>query len=83
MYDRKLLETLLSIHSPSGYELELQKALIKETKDIFDEVITQNNYNVIHVLNPKSETKILLAAHIDEVGMIINKINAWNFTIIC
>ncbi|MBR6516216.1 MAG: hypothetical protein IKT40_05100 [Bacilli bacterium] len=76
MYDRKLLETLLSIHSPSGYELELQKALIKETKDIFDEVITQNNYNVIHVLNPKSETKILLAAHIDEVGMIINKINA-------
>ena len=34
MYDRKLLETLLSIHSPSGYELELQKALIKETKDI-------------------------------------------------
>ena len=50
--------------------------LIEATKDIFDEVITQQNYNVVHVLNPKSDVKILLAAHIDEVGMVINKINA-------
>ena len=59
MNDRKLLELLLSTHSPSGYELNIQKKLIEATKDIFDEVITQQNYNVVHVLNPKSETKIL------------------------
>ena len=76
MNDRKLLELLLSTHSPSGYELNIQKKLIEATKDIFDEVITQQNYNVVHVLNPKSETKILFAAHIDEIGMVINKINA-------
>ena len=75
MNDRKLLELLLSTHSPSGYELNIQKKLIEATKDIFDEVITQQNYNVVHVLNPKSETKILFAAHIDEIGMVINKIN--------
>lgn len=75
MNDRKLLELLLSTHSPSGYELNIQKKLIEATKDIFDEVITQQNYNVVHVMNPKSETKILFAAHIDEIGMVINKIN--------
>ncbi len=76
MNDRKLLEMLVSTHSPSGYELNIQKKLIEATKDIFDDVITQQNYNVIHVLNKDAETKILLAAHIDEIGMVINKINS-------
>ena len=30
------------------YELNIQKKLIEATKDIFDEVITQQNYNVVH-----------------------------------
>ena len=75
-HDRKILEMLLSTHSPSGYELNIQKKLIEETKDLFHEVITQQNYNCIHVINPQSKTKILFAAHIDEIGMVINKINS-------
>ncbi len=76
MKDRKLLETLLETPSPSGYEIDIQKKLIDELKEIDDTVIKQQNCNVVHVLNPNSETRILFAAHIDEIGLYIKKINA-------
>lgn len=69
------LEQLLTTHSPSGYEIKTQKLLMNELKEIKDAVITNQNGNVIHIINQDAKTKILLAAHIDEVGLIINKIN--------
>ncbi len=69
------LEQLLKTHSPSGYEINIQKLLMEELKDIKDDVITSQNGNVVHILNKNAKTRILLAAHIDEIGLIINKIN--------
>lgn len=75
MENKELLEMLLSTPSPSGYELNMQKKLIEYMKDVDEEVITSENYNVVHVLNPNAKTKILFSAHIDEIGVVINKIN--------
>lgn len=74
MLDKTLLEKLLSTHSPSGYEINIQKLLIKELQQVADGVITNQNLNVIHYLNKEAKTKILFAAHIDEIGAVINKI---------
>lgn len=74
MQDKSLLEKLLSTHSPSGYELKIQKMLINELKEVADGLITNQNLNVVHYLNKEAETKILFAAHIDEIGAVINKI---------
>lgn len=74
MENKELLELLLSTPSPSGYELNIQKKVIEYMNGVSDKVITQSNYNVIHVLNEHAKTKILLCSHIDEIGLVINKI---------
>lgn len=73
---RELLYKLLKTPSPSGSELNIQKLVIEEMKDISDKVITHHNYNVINVINPESPTKILLCGHIDEISLYIEKINS-------
>lgn len=72
--NKKLFEKLLKTPSISGKELYIQKMLIEELKDIDDEVITHHSYNTIHVINKDSNIKVLLAAHIDEIGLIIEEI---------
>lgn len=71
---RELLYKMLETPSPSGSELNIQKMIINEMKDISDEVITHHNFNVINVINPSSNTKILLCGHIDEIGLYIEKV---------
>mgnify|MGYP003294425840 CR=1 FL=1 len=73
---RELLYKLLKTPSPSGAELNIQKLVIEEMKDVADKVITHHNYNIINVINPDSPTKILLCGHIDEISLYIEKINS-------
>lgn len=74
--DKKFFEKLLTTPSVSGKELYMQKLLIEELKDIDDEVITHHSYNTIHVVNKESKIKVMLAAHIDEIGLIIEEIQS-------
>ena len=70
----ELFEKLLTTPSISGKELHMQKLLIEELKDVDDEVITHHSYNTIHVVNKESNIKVMLAAHIDEIGLIIEQV---------
>ena len=70
-----LLYKLLKTPSPSGHELEIQKLIIEEMKDISECCYKQQNLNVINGINPESNVKILLSGHIDEISLIIEKIN--------
>lgn len=72
--DNKLLFKLLQTPSVSGNELAIQKMLINELKTIDDEMITHHSYNTIHVVNKDAKVKVMLLAHIDEIGLIIEKI---------
>lgn len=71
-----LLFKMLETPSVSGHELGIQKMLINELKDVDDEVITHPSYNVVHVVNKDSKVKVLLLAHIDEIGLAIEKVEA-------
>ena len=48
--------------------------LIEELKDVDDMVYTHHSYNVVHVVNPESKVKVMLLAHIDEIGLIIEQV---------
>lgn len=72
---RELLYKMLKTPSPSGSELNVQKLIIKEMEGISDTVIKHHNFNVINVINPDSDVKILMCGHIDEVGLYIEKVN--------
>lgn len=74
--NKEFLFSMLKKASPSGYELDLQKHIINEMKDIDEKVYTHHNYNVVHAINVDSKMKVLLAGHVDEIGLVIEEINS-------
>ena len=72
----ELLKKMLTTPSVSGSELHFQKMLIEEMKDVDDFIITHQSYNVIHGINKESNVKVMLLAHIDEIGLVIEDIES-------
>lgn len=72
--DKELFIKLLNTPSPSGFEYHIQKVLNEELAPFRDQLLTHHSYNCCHVLNPDSPVKVLLLAHIDEIGLIIERV---------
>ena len=72
----EFLKEMIDTPSLSGNEFELQKKIIKHMEPLCDKVITDHVGNVVSVINPDSKVKILLDAHIDEIGLVISNIKA-------
>ena len=72
--NKEFLYTLLDGMSVSGHEIPLQKKVMEEMRPHCDTVLTDNTGNVICVLNPEAEFKVLLMGHIDEIGLIVTHI---------
>lgn len=69
------LENLINAPSPSGYEGPAAKVFRNYVKDYADKITTDVMGSVIAVKNPTGSPKIMLAGHIDEIGMIIHYID--------
>ena len=72
--NKEFLYTMLDTMSVSGNEIGLQKKVIPEMTPYCDKIITDYTGNVISVLNPDAPFKVMLAGHIDEIGLIITHI---------
>ena len=71
----EFLKAVVNEPSPSGYEEAAAELYRKYTKAVADDVSTDVHGNVYAVLNPKAETRIMLAGHIDEIGFQIHYIS--------
>ena len=72
--NKEFLYTLLDNMSVSGHEISMQKRVIAEMTPHCDQILTDYTGNVISVLNPDAKFKVLLAGHIDEIGLIVTHI---------
>ncbi len=72
--NKEFLYTLLDNMSVSGNEIEMQKKVITEMTPYCDQILTDYTGNVISVLNPDASFKVMLAGHIDEIGLIVTNI---------
>lgn len=72
--DLKLLKKLCNASGPSGYEGEVRKIIIDEIKEYVDEVKVDNIGNIIAHKKGNGH-KVLVAAHMDEVGFIVTGFN--------
>ncbi|MBQ9147965.1 MAG: M20/M25/M40 family metallo-hydrolase [Oscillospiraceae bacterium] len=72
--NKEFLYTLLDGMSVSGYEIPMQKKVIAEMTPHCDKILTDYAGNVISVINPDAPFKVLLAGHIDEIGLIVSHI---------
>lgn len=72
--DKKILFEMLETPSVSGNEFSLQRKIKSHMENYADEIMTDLVGNLVSVINPESEVKVLLAAHADEIGLMITRI---------
>ncbi len=72
--NQDFLHTLLDSMSVSGHEIPLQKQIISHMTPFCHRIRTDYTGNVFCILNPQASFKVMLAAHIDEIGLIVTHI---------
>lgn len=70
----RLLEKLINIFGVSGYEQSVREIIKNEIKDYVDEISVDKLGNLIAHKKGK-RPRVMLAAHMDEIGLIIKNID--------
>lgn len=68
---REFLRRLLDSPGPSGFETAPARVWREEAESIADTVRTDISGNCIATINPDAAPRIMLAGHIDEIGLMI------------
>jgi len=80
---KKLLKQLTETFGPSGYEDEVRKLVRAEVKPFADEIKVDALGNLIVRKKPTRQTKdtkkIMIAAHMDEIGLMVSHVNDKGF----
>lgn len=75
MKNEKFLKELLEAVTVSGAIGEGSQAVKREMEPFADEIITDDLNDTIAVLNSESQKKILVTAHLDEIGLAVTYID--------
>jgi hypothetical protein len=73
---REFLIRLLETPSPSGYEQPIQKIVRDYLGGVADTIHTDAHGNVIGAKNAGAPTRMLLAGHCDQIGLIVQYIDS-------
>lgn len=78
---KELLRRLTELSGPSGYEDAVRNAVRKEVKDFADEIHVDalGNLNVRKGRASKNGKRIMVAAHLDEIGLIVTHVDDKGF----
>jgi endoglucanase len=78
---KSLIQKLVEIPAPSGYETQMRAAVRAEIEPLADEVWVDNLGNLIARLGQpdRGGLKIMLAAHLDEIGIMATHIEENGF----
>jgi endoglucanase len=69
------LKTLLQTPSPSGFERPIQEVVRAWAKPLAHEVRTDRHGNVVAVLHPGGNPRIMLAGHCDQIALMVQHID--------
>ena len=75
----QLLTKYCSKPSPPGFEDEVRELVIEDLKELSDEVWVDALGNVIAVKRGRGEGRVMIAAHMDEIGLMIRHITKDGF----
>jgi putative aminopeptidase FrvX len=73
------LAELLHARSPSGYEAEAQAVFDRHVKPAADRYARDALGNRLATLNPQGDPVLMLAGHMDELGLIVTYVNKEGF----
>jgi endoglucanase len=67
----EFLREIIAAPSPSGYEQPAQRVIRERMARFADETKTDRHGNVIVVKNPGGSPRVMLAGHVDQIGMMV------------
>jgi endoglucanase len=70
---------LLATPSPSGYERPVQELVRAYVASFADDVRTDLHGNVIAVINPIAQPRLMFAGHCDQIGLLVSQIDENGF----
>ena len=77
---KQLLEKLSNASGVSGFEDNVRNLMMEELKGFVDELDVDNMGNLIAIKKGKPDgKKVMLAAHMDEIGLIVRYIDKNGF----
>src|SRR6266513_4021553 len=81
MRDQSLnfLRTLVNTPSPVGHEVRGQRVWLDYVKPFAEDTFSDAYGNCVAVLNKGGSPRLMLAAHADEIAMVVNFINNEGF----
>lgn len=75
----KLLKQICEIAGVPGHEQRIRELVLKEVKKLADEIRVDNMGNVVAIKKGKKNKKVMVAAHMDEIGFIVTHIDDRGF----
>src|SRR5436190_22887536 len=70
----EFLRTLVNTPSPVGYEVRGQRVWLEYARPFAEETFSDAYGNCVAVLNKGGSPRLMLAAHADEIAMVVNYI---------
>ncbi len=70
-----LLNTICTTPGAPGFEQRIRELVIKEVTPLVDEVQVDNMGNVYAIKRGKGDKKVMIGAHMDEIGFIVTHID--------
>ncbi len=79
MENFKLLKAVCETPGVSGFERRIRELILRELGPLADEVSIDNMGNVIALRRGRERKRVMVAAHMDEIGFIVNYIDDKGF----
>lgn len=75
----KLLKEICEVAGAPGHEQRVREIVIREVKKLCDDVSIDNMGNVIAFKKGKTDKRVMIAAHMDEIGFMVTHIDDQGF----
>lgn len=79
MINIPLLSSICEAPGAPGFEQRIRALVMEEVKDLVDEMYTDSMGNVIAVKKGKTDKRVMIGAHMDEIGFIVTHIDEGGF----
>ncbi len=75
----RFLEKLLNTPSPSGFEQPAQRVVRTRMAEKADTIDADIHGNLICAINPDGKPRVMLAAHVDQIGLMVTHVDEQGF----
>lgn len=77
----KLLKSLITVPSPSGYEDRLANVIRKTLLNYMPRTKVSIDFhkNVVAIIEGKTKKKVMIDAHLDQLGFLVYNIDKWGY----